>query len=62
VREAQERKSLRFPFTTLLPILRGEPPKLDQSRFSGWTVDPSGAPSSSDVFDGNDSGISGTPH
>jgi hypothetical protein len=62
VREAQERKSLRFPFTTLLPILRGEPPKLDRSRFSGWTVDPSGAPSSSDVFDGNDSGISGTPH
>jgi hypothetical protein len=31
--EAQERKGLRFPFATSLPILCGEPPKLDQSCF-----------------------------
>jgi hypothetical protein len=33
VREAQKRKGLRLPFTTLLPILGGEPPKFDQSCF-----------------------------
>jgi hypothetical protein len=33
MREAQERKGLRLSFTTLLPILGGEPPKLDQSCF-----------------------------
>jgi hypothetical protein len=33
VRKAQERKGFRLPFTTFLPILGSEPPKLDQSRF-----------------------------
>src|SRR5262249_3816996 len=33
VREAQERKGFRLSFTTLLPILGGEPPKFDQSCF-----------------------------
>ena len=33
MREAQECKGLRLPFTTLLPISGGKPPKLDQSRF-----------------------------
>ncbi len=33
MREAQECKGLRLSFTTLLPILGGEPPKLDQSCF-----------------------------
>jgi hypothetical protein len=33
MRKAQERKGLRLPFATLLPISGGEPPKLDQSRF-----------------------------
>jgi hypothetical protein len=33
MRETQERKGFRFPFTTLLPIWGGEPPKLDQSCF-----------------------------
>jgi hypothetical protein len=33
VREAQERKGLRLPFATLLPISGGEPSKLDQSCF-----------------------------
>src|SRR5690349_10901630 len=31
VREAQERKGLRLPGPTLLPVSGGEPPKLDQS-------------------------------
>ena len=33
VREAQESKGLRLSFPMLLPILGGEPPKLDQSCF-----------------------------
>jgi hypothetical protein len=37
MRETQERKGLRFPFTTLLPILRGEPPKLEKERLVSCT-------------------------
>ena len=33
MRKAQEREGLRLPYSTLLPILGGEPPKLDQSCF-----------------------------
>jgi hypothetical protein len=33
MRETQKRKGLRLPFTTLLPVLGGESPKLDQSCF-----------------------------
>src|SRR3954452_6816518 len=32
MREAQERESLRFSLTTLLPVLGGKAPKLDQPR------------------------------
>src|SRR5450631_3134786 len=39
MREAQKRKGFRFPLTTLLPVLSGEPPKLDQSRLLGMSFE-----------------------
>ena len=40
MREAQKRKGFRLPFSTPLPVLGGEPPKLDQSCFLRMQLQP----------------------